>query len=321
MFLLPCPELHQLTKFHTTVTLVVFLILVQVLVEYTKVTPTNYVFTDYQSSAYLSIQSKLYERHLESLKRFKNSDQRFMASIYAAADLSESKILASLTRASVLDSTFDPLKISKLGLDPIEYQEWFEIHMMMKENMTSSSAFILGLNHQNYDLQRWISYMFIHVGFYHLLSNCIFLLLFGILIESVFGGIIVLLVFVGSGFLAAPIYMYMTELSQVSLVGASGGVCGLIAFYSITQFRHKIRFFYWVLPFESYYGFTFLSSGFIILLWILGDLAGYFSGVAFLDSVAYAAHLGGFFIGSVCALGLLLFQQINRSTPLAQNLR
>ncbi len=310
MFLIPCPEIHQLKKYHVTLSLIVFLMASHFMVEFFKYDLPKYSFSDFESSAFLNVQMKLYERHLKDLKKFKNPDQRFMASVFETTDTSEKKILGSLSRASILDPTFDPLKVSKEGIDPIEYQDWFDVHLQMKESLNLSPAFLLGVNNQNYGFERWVSYLFVHVGFYHLLSNCMFLLLFGVLIESLLGGIVVLLVFLGSGFLAAPIYMYMSDLSQVSLVGASGGVCGLIAFYSIYQIKHKIRFFYWVLPIEGYYGFTYLNSGIIIFLWMLGDLASYFSGVAFLDSVAYAAHLGGFFIGTLCALGLVIFQEL-----------
>ena len=60
------------------------------------------------------------------------------------------------------------------------------------------------------------------------------------MIETMLGGAMVYIVFLGSGILAAPIYMYLNPLSQVSLVGASGGVCGLIAFYSVYCFHDKI---------------------------------------------------------------------------------
>lgn len=112
--------------------------------------------------------------------------------------------------------------------------------------------------------------------------------------------------------------MSLTDLNQISLVGASGGVCGLIGFYSVYNMQNKIRYWYWVLPFEKYYGFMNLSCGFLLLLWMLGDLAGYFSGVSFLDNVAYAAHLGGFFVGSLCAVTLRLIrsQKFNLSNVL-----
>jgi membrane associated rhomboid family serine protease len=242
-----------------------------------------------------------------------------MASVAEAKSSADESFLASFTRVAILDNTFDPLKMSAIGLDTLEYADWLEVHSVMRKNLQLSPAYLLGLNDQNYSWDRWLSYMFVHIGFLHLLSNAMFLLIFGALIETLFGGVVVTLVFLGSGFLAAPMYMLLNDLNQVSLVGASGGVCGLIAFYSITQFKEKIRFFYWVLPFEKYYGFLSLSCGYIFLIWILSDLAGYFAGVGFLDSVAYGAHLGGFLVGGLCALGLNFYKSLKPSPRVLQS--
>ncbi len=315
MLLLPVPEVKNIIRFQVSIMLVVFLVGFYFFVEFNKVYLPKLEFSENKSTSYFKIQAKLYEKHLANLKGFKSSDQRLMASVIDAKSTSilDEGFLASLTRVTILDQTFDPLKISPEGLDILEYADWLDVHMVMRKNLQLSPAYLLGINDQHYSWDRWLSYMFVHIGFYHLLSNALFLLLFGALIETVFGGIVLILVFLGSGILAAPIYMLLNDLNQVSLVGASGGVCGLIAFYSITQFKEKMRFFYWVLPLENYYGFISLSSGYILLLWCLGDLAGYFAGVGFLDSVAYGAHLGGFLVGAVCALGINSYNSlINR---------
>lgn len=304
MLLLPCPESKDVKKYQISLILSCFLFLFHILVESQKYDYPKMDFPETKSTAYFNIQTKLYGRHLQSLKKFKNSDQRLIASVLDSDVSSKENLINGFTRIALLDSTFDPLKISSQGLDQIEYMDWLEVHSVMQQNLILSPAYMLGINDQNYNWDRWLSYMFVHIGFYHLVSNIVFLLLFGALVETLFNGVVVVLVFLGSGFLAAPIYMYLNDLNQVSLVGASGGVCGLIAFYSVYQFKEKVRFFYWILPFEKYYGFLFLSSGCILLIWILGDIAGYLSGVNFLDSVAYSAHLGGFFVGTLCALGV-----------------
>lgn len=308
MLLLPVPELKHVRKYQVSVLLVLFMVGFHFLVEFNKVYVPKLEFSEDKSASYFKIQAKLYERHLKSLKSFKSSEQRLMASVVDAKSSVDESFLASFTRVAILDNTFDPLKISSAGLDSLEYADWLDVHSIMRKNLQLSPAYLLGLNDQNYSWDRWLSYMFVHIGFLHLFSNALFLLLFGALIETLFGGVVVTLVFIGSGFLAAPIYMLLNDLNQVSLVGASGGVCGLIAFYSISQFKEKIRFFYWVLPFEKYYGFLSLSCGYIFLIWILSDLAGYFAGVGFLDSVAYGAHLGGFLVGGLCALGLNFYK-------------
>lgn len=310
MFLLPCPEYKNIQRYKISLLLVVFLVFIYALIEFNQYEIAKLDFSDQQSTAYLNIQTKLYQRHLDSLKKFKNTDQRLIASVLDSEDKLSDEVFGTMSRVAALDPTFDPMNVSSVGLDEVEYSDWLEVHMLIKQNLKLSPVYLMGLNDVYYDWDRWVSYMFVHVGLFHLFSNVIFLLLFGALVETLFGGVVVTLVFFGSGFLAAPVYMYLNELNQISLVGASGGVCGLIAFYSVSQFKETLRFFFWVLPFENYYGFLYLSSGYVLFLWILGDLAGYFSGVTFLDSVAYSAHLGGYFVGTACALGLNIYYTV-----------
>jgi membrane associated rhomboid family serine protease len=315
MFLLPCPEHKDIKRYKISLLLAFFLVVVYLLIDFNQYKVSKLDFTDAQSTAYLNIQAKLYQRHLANLKNFKTPDQRLIASVLDGKSKFSDNFFGTLSRVATLDATFDPLSVSATGLDEVEYADWLEVHSMIKQNLKLTPVYLLGINDVYYGWDRWVSYMFVHVGFFHLFSNVVFLILFGALVETLFGGVVVTLVFFGSGFLAAPIYMYLNELNQISLVGASGGVCGLIAFYSVFQFKEKIRFFYWVLPIENYYGFLFLSSGYILFLWIIGDLAGYLSGVTFLDSVAYSAHLGGFFVGTLCALGLRAYYSFGRKLP------
>lgn len=311
MILLPVPELSNVKKFHVSLILALFLVAMHFFVEANRTQSLKHEFSDDQSIAYYNVQIQLYERHLQNMNRLKNKEQRLLASILEKKS-DDLIYLTAMTRGTILDASFDPLKISRIGLDQIEYSDWLEVHLYMTKNIMISPAYHLGLNQDDYGWDRWISYMFVHMGWYHLLSNVIFLLLFGALVETLFGGVIVTLVFLGSGFFAAPIYMMLTELNMVSMVGASGGVCGLISFYAISNFQNPIRYWYWVLPFEKYYGFVSMSSGYVLILWAVGDLAGYFSGVTFLDNVAYAAHIGGFIIGSICALGLHAYKSYIR---------
>lgn len=308
MLLIPVPELKEVKEFKVTLIIVGFLFLTFFLIEFNKFHHDEYKIDDDKSISYLKVQTMLYDRHLKNLRSYKSSEQRQLASLINLDNASASQ-LGLLSRASILDATFNPLDISSFGIDPIEYKEWMDVHIEMKKSFDVAPASFFGVNKDEYGYDRWISYLFTHIDLYHLLSNCVFLLLFGALIETLLGGLVTLTVFLGAGFLAAPFFILLSDLSQISLVGSSGGVCGLIGFYSVYQYNYKIRYFYWVLPTQNYHGFMSLSAGFILVLWAVGDIAGYLSGVSYLDSVAYAAHLGGFVIGSLCALGLHIFKK------------
>lgn len=310
MLLIPFPEKEQAFKYQITLIIALFMIILHFFINIFSLPLPPFSLKKSESRIYFSVQSKLYKNYIQSLGSYKNSDQRFIASIFEKKIIDSKNQQAHLSRASIYDPLFNPLEVSKKGVDLVEYDLWKDIHWKMKQNIHLSSSALLGVNYKNHQKSYWLSYLFVHTGWVHLLSNIIFLILFGILIETLFGGIMVLLILLGSGALAAPFHILLSGLSPIPLVGSSGGVCGLIAFYCIYKFSHKMRFFYWILPFKNYYGFISLPLGIIFVLWTLADIAGYLSGISFLQHVAHTAHMGGFFIGALCALGLLVKERV-----------
>lgn len=160
---------------------------------------------------------------------------------------------------------------------------------------------------------RWLTYIFTHSGLSHLLGNMFFLLLFGCYLERREGGALVLMVFLGTGVLAALAFLLMTGATLAPLVGASGAVSGLMGYFCARYFRAKIQFFYWLfLPGRKYSGLVYLPSWTLFILWCFADAAGYLASLGELGGVAYAAHLGGEVFGVIlgCAMALLPMLQI-----------
>ena len=93
----------------------------------------------------------------------------------SGTDLESSKSLSSVVRASILDSSFEPLKVRSVGMDRIEYISWLKVYTEMQQKLKLSSPYLLGINYEHYTWDRWVSYLFVHVGWYHLLSNLLFL--------------------------------------------------------------------------------------------------------------------------------------------------
>ena len=306
MLLVPFPKKEKCAKYQGSLAIALFIIAAYFFIKMFSPPLPPMSFKETDSKIYTSVQSQLYKNYIQSLGPYKNTKQRFIASIFEESPTHSKNQKAYLSRASFHDPLFNPLEVSKKGVDLVEYDLWKDLHWTMQKNIHLSSSGLLGINYENPHKNRWISYMFVHTGLMHLLSNVIFLILFGALIETLFGGIMVLLIFLGSGALAVPFYILLSGLSAIPLVGASGGVCGLIAFYCVYKFPHKIRFFYWILPFKNYYGFISLPIGVIFVLWTLTDIAGYLSEIPFLSHIAHTAHIGGFIVGSLCALGILL---------------
>ena len=156
-----------------------------------------------------------------------------------------------------------------------------------------------------------ISYSFIHAGWPHLVINSVWLMAFGSVVTRRVGTIRFLILFALSA-IGAALFHFVTHMSDVMpVIGASGAVSGIMA--------AAIRFVFQ--PGESLSGFSLDSSGAyraqslpllrtfqdrrtlrFILLWLainlLTGLAGIPLGLGE-GSIAWEAHVGGFFTGLV----------------------
>lgn len=126
---------------------------------------------------------------------------------------------------------------------------------------------------------RFVTYMFLHGGFTHLLFNMLALYFFGPQVEARLGGRAFLGLWLVSGVAGALLHMFFTG---GPMIGASAGVFGVqLAF---ARYWPRERIFIWgVLPVEAR-----------VLVVVMTALAlfGGFSGSR--DGVAHFAHLGGF---------------------------
>ena len=165
---------------------------------------------------------------------------------------------------------------------------------------------------------RWLTYIFTHSGLSHLLGNMFFLLLFGCYLERREGGALVLMIFLGTGVLAALAFLLMTGATLAPLVGASGAISGLMGYFCARYFRERILYFYWLfLPGRKYSGLVLLPSWTLFILWCFADAAGYLSSLGELGGIAYAAHLGGEMFGAL--LGVVVAFMAYRTAPSLKN--
>jgi len=153
----------------------------------------------------------------------------------------------------------------------------------------------------------WYTYltsMFVHEGFFHLLGNMIYLFLFGACVEDLIGRGRFLMFYLVGGLVAQLVFIAAIPehfASEIPLGGSSGAIYACIGGYlllrtgSAIDFRYFYFFFYRVGEGE----FS-LPAWVVILFRILRDLA--FAIIAFVNQlhgggVAFAAHVGGFFAG------------------------
>lgn len=149
---------------------------------------------------------------------------------------------------------------------------------------------------QGQRLYTLVTSMFMHVGWFHLLGNMLFLYIFGDNIEDAFGHISYLLLYLACGVAASLAQIFSTMFFSgdltIPVVGASGAISGVLGAYLVLY--PKVRIFalvgYFILPVPAiiFLGFWF------ILQWLYGLVDP-------LGGVAYFAHVGGFIVGMILA--------------------
>lgn len=143
--------------------------------------------------------------------------------------------------------------------------------------------------------------MFIHGGWSHIISNMLFLWIFGDNVEDNFGSLPYLIFYLLSGLSAVLAQSLLVGRSDVPMIGASGAISGVLAGYLLLYPRAAVRA---VLPIPFLFFFSFyVPAWLMIILWFVGQLL---NGIASLTDaammtggVAYAAHVGGFLAGLV----------------------
>ncbi|HAB18604.1 MAG TPA: hypothetical protein DCE44_19455 [Verrucomicrobiales bacterium] len=135
-----------------------------------------------------------------------------------------------------------------------------------------------------------LTFQFLHAGLLHLLVNLMVFWWLGHFCEGLLGPRRYLLALFGSGavggllqgllMLAFPMHF------GLAVVGASAGVCGLLAIYALCERDAEIRLFF-VIPMRA-----------IWLLWLVGGISLFFTLVPTpREFDAHAAHLGGLLAG------------------------
>ncbi len=138
----------------------------------------------------------------------------------------------------------------------------------------------------------FITYMFLHAGWLHLISNMLFLWVFADNVEDAFGYFAFALFYVLCGIAGALAHVLMSPYSDAPLIGASGAVSGVIGAYVLLYPKARV----WILLF-------FRIPLRISAIWVLGGwfLLQVFSVLTAETGsdvqVAWWAPIGGFIAG------------------------
>lgn len=156
----------------------------------------------------------------------------------------------------------------------------------------------------------YITSLFVHGGFFHLLGNMMYLFLFGSCVEDIVGRWQYVIFYIIGG-LAADIGHILASAgnfsSSLPMVGASGAISACMGGFVLLLHGNKIDFKYLVwFFFRIYTGEFALPAWLVISFWFLWDLAFAILAASSENGggdVAFAAHVGGF-VGGMGMVGL-----------------
>lgn len=142
----------------------------------------------------------------------------------------------------------------------------------------------------------FITYAFLHLDFWHLASNMLFLWVFGDNVEDAMGHMRYLIFYLLCAVAGAAMHGVAMPHSQGPLIGASGAVSGVVAAYFLLHPRVRV----WVLVFMRIP--LPLPAYIPLALWIAQQFVLMF--VSQFDEVSWAAHVGGILAGLLLVIAL-----------------
>jgi membrane associated rhomboid family serine protease len=147
----------------------------------------------------------------------------------------------------------------------------------------------------------FLSAMFMHGGFLHILGNMLYLYIFGDNVEDTVGHFRYAFVYLACGIGASLAQIAIDPTSTVPSIGASGAIAGVLGAYLVFFPRARIQY---LVTLGFFIRFIELPAIIALGLWFVLQI---FSGVLSLDvaqsgGVAYFAHIGGFALGLLTGL-------------------
>lgn len=138
-----------------------------------------------------------------------------------------------------------------------------------------------------------------HGGPLHLLGNLYFLLVFGDNVEDAIGQARWLVLFLAAGLAGGVAQVLLDPSSTVPVVGVSGAVSGLLAFYVVTFPRARLGFFVRVTMRGTWLR---MPAWTLFALWTALQFIGAWLQVKGCSNTSAVAHLGGAAVGAAAAL-------------------
>lgn len=151
----------------------------------------------------------------------------------------------------------------------------------------------------------FLSFMFLHGGFFHLLGNMWSLYIFGDNVEDRLGPFRYLLFYLLCGFASGLSHLLINYHSQVPTIGASGAIAGVMGAYMILYPKSRILT---LIPIFFFFQFVEIPAVFFLGIWLLFQILSAAS-TAGQGGIAWWAHIGGFIFGIIFLKIFLSFKE------------
>ena len=131
----------------------------------------------------------------------------------------------------------------------------------------------------------FVTSIFLHANFEHLLFNMIALFFFGLALENMVGRKLFVTIFFLSGIVGNIGYLVTALYPTVPAIGASGAIYGVVGtLVVLTPFRKVFLYGLFPIPLVA-----------VVAFWVLLDVLGLFAPTG----IASGAHLGGVIVGAI----------------------
>ena len=142
----------------------------------------------------------------------------------------------------------------------------------------------------------FISFMFLHGGFLHLIGNMWSLYIFGDNVEDRLGPIRYLFFYLLCGILSGFVHLLFNASSKVPTIGASGAIAGVMGAYILLYPKSKILT---LIPIFFIPWFIEIPAFFFLGVWFLLQFINATGSSGVGGGIAWWAHVGGFVFGMV----------------------
>ena len=143
----------------------------------------------------------------------------------------------------------------------------------------------------------FLTSMFLHGGWLHLIGNMWFLWVFGSHIEDAMGPAKFLVFYLVSGIASAIVQFAINLGSPVPTIGASGAIAGVMGAFLVLYPRVRVLTLIFVIIFVTTVE---IPAAFMLIYWFAIQLLsglGSMSSVSQAQGIAWFAHVGGFLAG------------------------